>query len=279
MSDDFFTSPGNKENPQGRDPREYPIPEDWAFAKPNTPPSPGPKRGNSPHVGAILLIVAGVLFFLNNTGILHIGSIFNFWPLILIVIGISRFGCSRGANQVAALVPFIVGVVFLIHNLGLFSLSFGLLWPIALIAVGFLFLLNRGGMMRGGFALNLPHSMQHSYDEREVHSFSFFSGVKRVMDTNDFRGGEAVAIFGGADIDLRLAQMSGEVKEVVFTANALFGGVNIKVPENWRVSVRGAGIFGGYEDKTLRRRSDVNMNSPLLVVNGFAVFGGIEVKS
>ena len=78
---------------------------------------------------------------------------------------------------------------------------------------------------------------------------------------------------------MRLARLSGDVKEVHLLTNALFGGIEIKVPDNWRVAVRGAGIFGGYDDKTLRRQSTLSPDSPLLVITGYAVFGGVEVKS
>lgn len=39
-------------------------------------------------VGAIVLIGLGVLFLLNSFGILQIGNIFKFWPVILIILGI-----------------------------------------------------------------------------------------------------------------------------------------------------------------------------------------------
>jgi predicted membrane protein len=280
MPDDFFTDPVNRDpgNQQKRDPREYPAhsPDDW-FGKPATQPARTSPRG--PHAGAVLLILAGVLFFLNNTGIIHIGSIFEYWPLILIAVGVSRFKCSRGPTRVWSLAMIAMGGIFLTRNLGLLYISFDMVWPIALIGAGVLLLVGR---MEAGAIFRFPRAMPHAtvgHDDRRVHLFSFFGGVKRVMDTDDFRGGEALAIFGGVDLDLRLARMSGAVREVVVEADALFGGVNIKVPDNWRVAVRGVGLFGGYVDKTLRRKSDVNPDGPLLVVTGYAAFGGIEVQS
>ena len=278
MSDDFFSDSGKEKRPTDRDPREYPITDEWIFGKPSGTPPAAARRHRPPHVGAVLLILAGVLFFLNNTGIVHIGSIFSYWPLILVAVGVSKLRCYRGLTQIWSIVVITIGGLFLMHNLGVLSLSFGLLWPIGLIGMGVLLLV--GKMEGGAIFKTLPRLIpSEGIDEREVHLFSFFGGVKRVMDTDDFRGGEALAIFGGVDLDLRLARMSGTVKEVIVDANALFGGVNIKVPDNWRVAVRGIGLFGGYEDKTLRRKSDVNPNGPLLVITGYAVFGGIEVKS
>jgi hypothetical protein len=39
-------------------------------------------------VGAIILIGLGVLFLLDEMGVLHFHRIWTFWPLILIAIGV-----------------------------------------------------------------------------------------------------------------------------------------------------------------------------------------------
>jgi predicted membrane protein len=95
------------------------------------------------------------------------------------------------------------------------------------------------------------------------------------MDTQDFQGGEAFALFGGVEVDLRKAASTQE--EIVVEANALFGGIELRLPEAWNVSVRGAGIFGGYEDETIGVTTDAKQ--PHLIINGFAVFGGVTVKN
>jgi predicted membrane protein len=104
-----------------------------------------------------------------------------------------------------------------------------------------------------------------------------FGGSRRRVDSQDFQGGEAFAMFGGVEIDLRKAAMTRD--EILIEANAIFGGIEIRVPETWNVLVRGAGIFGGYEDETMDTRVRPEGKQPVLIVNGFAVFGGVSIKN
>ena len=85
----------------------------------------------------------------------------------------------------------------------------------------------------------------------------------------------AVAVMGGCDMDLRRAEIEGP--EVEITAFAFWGGVNVLVPEGFDVELRGFSFMGG---RSLRLK-DVAIvpGSPRIVVRGFAVMGGIEVKS
>ncbi len=109
-----------------------------------------------------------------------------------------------------------------------------------------------------------------------MHEWAIFGGAKRRVETQDFEGGEALAIFGGVELDLHKAATKKD--EIVIEANAMFGGIDMRVPDNWTVTVRGAGIFGGYEDKTDSRSGEVG-KQPHLVITGYAVFGGVSVKN
>jgi hypothetical protein len=107
--------------------------------------------------------------------------------------------------------------------------------------------------------------------------WAIFGGGRRRVTSENFLGGEVFAIFGGFHIDLRGAQIpSGRA---VIEINAIFGGVELTVPENWRVAVRGTGIFGAFEDKTIPPRPDVGVTPPELVVTGSAIFGGATVRN
>jgi hypothetical protein len=80
---------------------------------------------------------------------------------------------------------------------------------------------------------------------------------------------------GGADLDLRHAQFAA--REVVITVNAVMGGADIKVNPQTHVIMEGTGIMGGYSgpsDSTL----EVDANSPVVRIRGFALMGGVSVS-
>jgi hypothetical protein len=106
--------------------------------------------------------------------------------------------------------------------------------------------------------------------------FAIFGGGKRRI-SGEFKGIDALALFGGYEIDLRNATMT--VDEAVINANAMFGGFEIKVPDTWSVQTEVTGIFGGHEDKTHQPDSRLVPNPKRLIVKGVTIFGGLSVKN
>jgi hypothetical protein len=102
-----------------------------------------------------------------------------------------------------------------------------------------------------------------------------FSGVDRHIAGTDFHGAQCTAVFGGCKIDLRDAQIQG--REAVLETYAIFGGVEIRVPEDWVVVNRGVVIFGGMNDH--RQRPSNGPDTKTLILEGATVFGGTEVKN
>lgn len=82
------------------------------------------------------------------------------------------------------------------------------------------------------------------------------------------------AVFGGAELDLREARLESD--DVEISVKAVFGGVNIVVPEDIRVIVDGDGVFGAFNDEAgVRQPAE---GSPVVRVTGKAVFGGVNVQ-
>ena len=108
-------------------------------------------------------------------------------------------------------------------------------------------------------------------------AFAVFGGSKRRINTPDFRGGEAVAVFGGVEFDLRGAGMT--VDQAVIDVNVVCGGLEVRVPDNWTIINRAMTIFGGVEDKTMQSKVEPNTKTPHLVITGSVIFGGISLRN
>ena len=85
-----------------------------------------------------------------------------------------------------------------------------------------------------------------------------------------FRGGRVSTSFGGGVLDLSAATMADG--QATLRLEAIFGGGQLIVPDDWRVELRTRSVFGGVgEGRPSRERSD---DAPLLTITGLALFGG-----
>lgn len=82
------------------------------------------------------------------------------------------------------------------------------------------------------------------------------------------------AVFGGVDLDLRQARL--EAHEITIETKAVFGGVQIVVPEDLMVIIDGSGVFGGFAGNAEDRQPPTG--APVVRVTGKAVFGGVAVQ-
>jgi hypothetical protein len=84
------------------------------------------------------------------------------------------------------------------------------------------------------------------------------------------------AFMGGADLDLRQATFAA--REVTITINAIMGGADIKVNPHTHVIMEGTGIMGGYSGPSDRTPAELDANSPVVRIRGFAIMGGVSVS-
>jgi len=244
------------------------------------------RSGRSAMSGVIiggLIVVIGLMLLLDNIGIVRFHDMWQYWPVILVVFGVSKVLQSRTpAGYVWGGMLALVGAFLLLNTLHLVIFDFDLgdlIWPLLLIGFGVSLLLRaleRRSSAAAGSSPAAPGSSSGSTNP-DLGIWAIFSGFKRRIDAQDFKGGEIVAVFGGVHLDLRHAAL--EADRAVIDVNALFGGVDIRVPENWLVTMKGVGIFGAFEDKTMRPRPDSNVKSPELVVTGVGMFAGIKTDN
>ena len=209
--------------------------------------------------GAFLLTV-GIIFWLDRIGRLEARELLPWWPLVFLVIGLSHLAQRKWGSAMAFT---LAGVILLMPMLGFARISpwrlFGL-WPLFISAAGVTLLIQ---------ALQRP-----AHGPNRFHAVAVMAGNVRSIGSKEFRGGEAIAVMGGVDIDLRSALP--HQGEAVIDVLAFWGGIGIRVPVGWRVINRTAEILGGYEDTTA---AATDPNAPRLVIRGSVIMGGIEVKN
>ena len=222
-------------------------------------------------VPAMVLIGIGAIFLLNNLHIVYFRQITAWWPVILIAFGMVKLVDSpHQSGRVGGGVLMVAGGLFLARNLGYLDIQMRDLWPLALIGTGIWMLLQRT-------TSDEPHAAGGTYTGDTLKEQAVFSGGKRRIVTPDFRGGKVEAVFGGYDLDFTRAGMAGN--SAVLKVDALFGGIEIRIPPNWNAEMRGTGVFGGFSDETLHPDPAHYPEIKQLIVKGGAVFGGVVVKN
>jgi hypothetical protein len=91
------------------------------------------RREAAPLFGVILIIV-GIVFLLDELGIMMLGHLETWWPMLLVLLGVSKMAWKRRVGAGGWLV--LVGLWLQAVQLSLFGLTFGNSWPVFLIAVG-----------------------------------------------------------------------------------------------------------------------------------------------
>mmetsp|Transcript_10021 Transcript_10021/g.23425 ORF Transcript_10021/g.23425 Transcript_10021/m.23425 type:complete len:203 (-) Transcript_10021:320-928(-) len=77
-------------------------------------------------------------------------------------------------------------------------------------------------------------------------------------------------------IDLSYADFVHPVTKI--TAGAILGGLKVVVPKGVRVEMQGIGILGSFEYRHKGQTVGVDHDSPLVVLKGFSILGGVDVK-
>jgi Domain of unknown function (DUF1707) len=102
---------------------------------------------------------------------------------------------------------------------------------------------------------------------------AIFGGVTRSGRWRVRKNIQALALFGGMDLDLRDAIFEAPVVEI--SGFWCFGGLDIKVPAGIEVRDQTAGVFGGTD---IRDIGDPAPGAPTLVIKGMTLFGGVTVR-
>jgi predicted membrane protein len=225
--------------------------------------------------GAILLglvlIVAGALALLDNLNIFSFNfNLGDWWPLILVALGVVHLWNNRNLFDFSGLFLILLGAVFLLAELG--RISWGDVWrwwPAVLILLGISIVFKRSPLPLPGSARRGAASSEDS-----VRVNNILAGSDRRINSREFKGGDISNVLGGTEIDLLEAKLAPG--DWLLTVSSVLGGVEIRVPRDWRLEVQPTTMLGGIDDHT---RQDANATGGKLVIKASALLGGVEIKN
>lgn len=237
--------------------------------------------------GFVLLIVGGAMLMRQ----LHYEMppwLFK-WPMIVITAGVF-IGAINRFRDFGWLIICAVGFYFLADDIWPGFDAGDFIWPSVIILLGLILVFKPRwrGHNKWVWKVNASDTEDEDIDEftetfnknKKAHKedvldvAAVFGVVKKSLYSKSFKGGEIVSVFGGVEIDLSQADFEGKI---AIESVQVFGGATLIIPSTWEVRSEAVAVFGGIEDK----RKHVVKTEPerILVLQGFAMFGGIEIKS
>lgn len=221
----------------------------------------------------VLVIFVGVLFTLDNLDFIEARDYFRYWPVLLMIYGVFRMaGTEAAPGRAWGLVLFCIGGLFLLEKLYIIDFRVWDLWPVFLIILGASMMWRTMKRNQSGAGI-LGMTVDKSDTDSVIKDFVMMGGLSRSNSSPDFRGGETTAIMGGVELDFTRATMKGN--EAVLEIFALWGGIDLRVPEDWTVSVQAVPIMGGVEDNTRPPKEE----GKKLIITGYTIMGGAEISN
>lgn len=219
-----------------------------------------------------ILVLLGLGFLLDQFNVISFNDIINiYWPIILIVIGGVGLLNSRSSKTINALLV-VFGLLFQARNLDLIDINiFRVFWPIVLIIVGIRIIFGKDSAIINT-NYNSKSSNKNVSFEDYINESAIMAGIETNIESQEFKGGKITAIMGGVELDLRGAKLNNN--EATININVIMGGVEIYVPEDWKIEHRGTPILGGFSSK---RRYKQDQDSPVLRIEFSAIMGGVEI--
>ncbi|CAM3785558.1 LiaI-LiaF-like domain-containing protein [Mucilaginibacter galii] len=260
-----------------------------------------PRNNGKVFAGLILLAVGSLLLLRQFDFFFFPGWIFSF-PMLLIVIGVFT-GIKHDFKKPTSFILILIGVVFLSGRLIPWFDLRSFIFPIVIIALGLWLIVRRNNQHQpwkknGGFTADpfttdnaafvpeadytvkpdgyvAPEPRQATLNDDYIDAVAVFGSVKRIIMSKDFKGGEIVNIFGGAEIDFTNADIKGVV---TIEITQVFGGTKLVVPSHWQVRSDMAAVFAGIDDKRFGNAGAQSADK-VLILKGTSIFAGVDVRS
>lgn len=217
----------------------------------------------------IAFVALAVILALNAFGVTSVNIFFDGWWTMFIIIP-CIVGLITDREKSGSIIGICIGVFLLLCCRGV--MSFGVFWKLIIpVIIGIIGIKMIAKSIFGKKDSEVYKMIKENGTELK-NGTATFSGVNMNFDNEVFEGAELNAVFGGVKCDLRNAVIE---KDCVINASAIFGGIDIYVPENLNVKISSTSVFGGVSDKN---QPENNAGNHTLYIYATCLFGGVEIK-
>lgn len=217
----------------------------------------------------VIIVLVGIIIGTNSFGLTNIDIFFPGWWTMFIIIP-SLVSIIKEEDKMASLIWLVVGVALLLvcNDIISWEIIGKLALPVILVVIGM-------GMIFGNTVKNkvgekIKEINQNNNEMEET--CAVFSGDKIVVENPEYKGGKYSAVFAGLELDLTKCEIK---EDCVIETSAIFGGIEIKVPDNVNIKIKPTSVFGGTKSKVKNINEE---GRKTIYVNSTAMFGGVELK-
>jgi predicted membrane protein len=174
-------------------------------------------------------------------------------------------------------IGFIIGVLLLLNYQIDINFNFWqLIIPAVLILIG-IRIMFQGAFRKKvhfdeNYTMNGEPSQGPNFSGSARSDYSAVFSSNHVHVTDQFYSTSLSAVFGAIVLDLRDAVITGDCE---INASAVFGGIDIFLPQGVKVKINNVPVFGGVSNK---HPQSADPAAPTVYLNSTCMFGGIDLK-
>ena len=228
-----------------------------------------------PIIWGLAIIALGVIFGGNAIGLFNVNVFFDGWWSLFIIVP-SAISLITDREKLSSLVALACGVILLLAAQDVFSydIAWKAMVAIFLIAIGLSIIIKGAHVFTNKNDKEVEAKMKSAKGSKNDEDLiAIFSGSDRVYSNKEeFTGASLTAVFGGVELDLRKATVK---KDACIKAFCVFGGIDIKVPEDVDVKVKSGFVFGGISDD---RKDTTKKGKNTIYIDAAGGFGGISIE-
>ena len=231
------------------------------------------KKNAGAFLFGLTAIVYAIILLGNQVNWWNINNFSGWWTIIIIIPGLASLieeGFSFGGLAVTLL-----GLALFAKTRGWVVISSQYIVIAAFATIGiWLICSSFKGKKTQSYPENFNDNVSKEYitENNFISHNAVFGGVDNTYGNQTITGGSISAVFGGVKLDLSNANICDGAQ---INCTSIFGGIDIRLPQNCNIKVKGLPVFGGVENKFIGSNDP---SAPVITINYTALFGGTSLK-